>query len=176
MEAIATEIYPFLLATLVAAAVFDCRSRRIPNWLSLSGWLIAPLLYLFLDGFSGLQASGYGLALTLLLTFPLFAIGWMGAGDVKLMAAAGAYVGIDMALPLLLGILVTGGVLALGVLAWRNALSGSLLRIGASLGLSIAVKRPVYIGPGEGERQFTLPYAIPILVGTLLTLFTMKHF
>jgi prepilin peptidase CpaA len=176
VEAIATEIYPFLLATLVAAALFDCRSRRIPNWLSLSGWLIAPLLYLFLDGFSGLQASGYGLALTLLLTFPLFAIGWMGAGDVKLMAAAGAYVGIEMALPLLLGILISGGVLALAVLAWRHSLSSSLSRISASVGLSVAAKKAVYIGSGEGERQIILPYAIPILVGTLLTLFTMNYF
>lgn len=176
MEAIATEIYPFLLATLVAAALFDCRSRRIPNWLSLSGWIFAPLLYLYLDGFSGLQASGYGLALTLLLTFPLFAIGWMGAGDVKLMAAAGAYVGIDMALPLLLGIFVSGGVLALAVLAWRHSLSSSLSRISASVGLSVAAKKAVYIGSGEGERQIILPYAIPILVGTLLTLFTMNYF
>ncbi|HEX9802682.1 MAG TPA: hypothetical protein VGB35_05460, partial [Gammaproteobacteria bacterium] len=69
-----------------------------------------------------------------------------------------------------------GGVLALAVLAWRHSLSSSLSRISASVGLSVAAKKAVYIGSGEGERQIILPYAIPILVGTLLTLFTMNYF
>jgi prepilin peptidase CpaA len=176
VQSLATEWYPLLLATLVVAAVYDYRTRRIPNWLSFSGWLIAPTIYLYLGGFEGLQASFFGFALVLALTFPLFAFGWMGAGDVKLMASVGAYVGFGMALPVLVGILITGGVFAVIMLAYKHSLLSSITRIKASFGLSLAVKKPVYIGPEEAASKVILPYAIPILVGTILTLFGMNNF
>jgi len=158
------------------AAVFDYRTKRIPNWLSFSGWFLAPLVHLYLSGGDGIQASVLGLALMLALTFPLFALGWMGAGDVKLMTSVGAYVGIGLAFYVLLGILITGGVFAIVMLAYKQSLAGTLIRIKTSLGLSVAANKPVYIGPDEEASKIVLPYAVPIMVGTVLTLYTLSNF
>jgi len=84
-----------LLALVLAAAVYDVRYRRIPNWLSLAGVLIGVALNAFLDqGRRGMfVASMLGLAIAFIVYFGLYALHAMGAGDVKLMAAVGAIVG-----------------------------------------------------------------------------------
>ena len=66
--------------------------------------------------------AALGLFVGLAVFFPLFALGAMGAGDVKLMAAVGAWIGAKPILYVALYGSVAGGVLAL-VVAVRSALS-----------------------------------------------------
>lgn len=159
---------------LIAAVLYDYNQHRIPNWVSLSGWLIAPLLYTFDGGLAGLQISIYGFLLVLLLTFPLFLFGWMGAGDVKLMASVGAFVGIDAAFPTLMTIFLVGGVFAVTVHFFHGSLAATGRRYWHMAGLSLAKRGAAYIPPLEAEKgaKIEFPYALPIAVGTAIVLIT----
>src|SRR5690349_16188230 len=82
-----------LMLVVITAAIFDIRSRRIPNWLTLSGILLglglnALLAYPY--SLEGLKYSGLGMLFAFAVYFVLYLIHAMGAGDVKLMAAVGA--------------------------------------------------------------------------------------
>src|SRR5512139_2100091 len=83
-----------LAAVVIAAAVFDVRSRRIPNWLNLFGVVAGVLLNWFLnvDKYNW-RSSLMGLVLAFAIYFPLYLLRGMGAGDVKLMSAIGSLVG-----------------------------------------------------------------------------------
>lgn len=169
-------VFFILCTTLVVAVIYDYLWRRIPNLVSLSGWVIAPIAYLFIDGMPGLQSSLLGFGLILLLTFPLFVFKWMGAGDVKLMAAVGAYVGGELAPYVLFGIVMSGAVAAVLLLAYHRILLVTVSRIKASVGISLATKSMFYLGPDEAGKRIVLPYAIPIMAGTLIALFTLNKF
>src|SRR5437660_8307386 len=86
---------PHVVVILVAgiASVSDVRTRRIPNVLTF-GAAAAALVYLFAaHGWLGLAGAGEGWAVGVLLFFPFFALGGLGAGDVKLLGAMGAWLG-----------------------------------------------------------------------------------
>jgi prepilin peptidase CpaA len=103
-----------LAALVIVAGYYDIRYRRIPNWLTLPGVIVGLALNAFLEPpvWHGLGDAGLGVALALLLNFPLYLLHARGAGDVKLLAAIGALVGWRdwVAIFVLSGIL--GGVLA----------------------------------------------------------------
>jgi prepilin peptidase CpaA len=101
------------LALLAAAVVYDLKSREIPDWISLAlaAWaVLAAALGLHAAGWLGAAA---GLALGFALTAPLFYLGGLGGGDVKLIAALGAALGPLALLSVLFWMAVAGGVLAL---------------------------------------------------------------
>jgi prepilin peptidase CpaA len=89
-----------LFALLVVASVSDYRSYRIPNWLTVSGMafgLIYNTAYPLMPG-AGFRWSLGGLVLGLLTMLPLYVLKAMGAGDVKLMAMVGAFLGVPEAI------------------------------------------------------------------------------
>ncbi len=111
-----------LVLWALAAAGYDARQRRLPNWLTLGGFaggavytLLTGASLLGGDPVSALLAAVVGFA----ALFPAYLAGWMGAGDVKLFAAMGMLGGGKVLLPTLLaGSLITGfGALAL---IWLN--------------------------------------------------------
>jgi prepilin peptidase CpaA len=173
----------FLLLLLLAAAWSDIRSRRIPNFLVFPGAIIGVLSHALLPqetGGLGVPGSleGWGTGLALLL--PLYLLRIMGAGDVKLMAMVGAFLGAQATVSALLCVLLAGGVLALGAALWQGKLGvlwrnlhvmllGTLAG-GTMTGLLVSGK------PGEGaagdtvedaaESAGTLPYGVAIAAGT----------
>jgi len=160
-----------LLLLLLLAAVFDAYRHKIPNIVSLLGWILAPVLYATNFGLDGLLTSVYGLLLVLALTFPLFALRWMGAGDVKLMVSVGAFVGVGAALPLLVFIFITGALFAVGLHLYKSTLALTMQRLVAMFNISAAMRRPVYVPPGDASARVLIPYAVPIAIGTLAFLF-----
>lgn len=109
-----------LLVLLGIAAVLDVRFRRIPNLLTAGGLLLGLALG-FADGrVDGLLESVAGAGTGLLLFLPLYALGVMGAGDVKLLASAGSFLGFPAIVWGALCTAIAGGVLAAAVLAARR--------------------------------------------------------
>lgn len=130
----------------------DLRSRRVGNLLCASLALCGLALCTFFAGGRGLLLSAAGLVACLAIGIVPFAKGWLGAGDVKLLAAVGAWVGLPLVPMLLLLTAVAGGVVSLGtlVLAGRS----SFRQLGE---------------PTTRPRAVQVPYALAIAAGATLT-------
>jgi prepilin peptidase CpaA len=107
--------FVFLLLILAIASVYDIRERRIPNRLIFTGLAGLVVLAVFSDA-KGFVWSIAGLTTGLAIFFPIYAAGWLGAGDVKLMALVGGFFGLQQLLPVMAFILLAGGLLSFGYL------------------------------------------------------------
>lgn len=159
-----------LMLILIPAALVDYKERRIPNILSMTGWLLGPLIHFAISGFPGLQISLLGFIILFALTFPFWLLGWMGAGDVKLMGSVGALVGSSKVWLVLLCIVITGMLFAIAILMLKGMLGDSFERYRAMIGLTVYSRKPTFIGPGDDGKKETMPYAVPIAFGTLIAL------
>lgn len=163
-----------LAIILVAAAAADLRARRIPNALTFPGLALGLLLATWQAGWTGLAAGLLGLAAGAALLFLPFALGGIGAGDVKLLAVVGAFGGAAFAFRAFLAAALLGG-LASALVLWRAGRLGATLRTAlwdfASL---VSPALPFVTLPkqaAEEERRGVpgaLPYGVVIALGTLL--------
>jgi len=155
----------------IVAGAFDLRTRRIPNLLTFGAALAGVGYHAATGGLTTAGWSAAGLAAGLLLFFPFFALGGLGAGDVKLVAALGAWVGLPAILWVAFYTAIAGGVLAL-LAAAHHGLLGATLR---NLWLLLTHWRVAGPGPLDGLTLKTasgprLPYSLPIAAGVFLTL------
>lgn len=109
----------FLVATVLLAAVTDIFTHRIPNNLLAPALVLALLTGTATGGVAGLMLSLAGLAVGFAMLLPIYTMGAMGAGDVKLLAVAGAFLGPEGALVAGLATFIAGAILGLAWLAWR---------------------------------------------------------
>lgn len=159
--------WAMLAMVLAVATVSDVRTRRIPNSLTLAGCLAGLVLGALASGGSGFMEAGKGLLLGFAISLPFWLLGWLGAGDVKLLAAVGSFVGSALVIEVLLATGIAGAVLAVGALLWRGMLARTGERMAATLNLSVASRRWNYVAPDDQEKDVRLPYAVAISVGTL---------
>lgn len=160
-----------IVAVVIAAVVCDLRGRRIPNTLTLGAAVVAVAMHVAMNGWSGLFLAASGWAVGVALFFPLFALGGMGAGDVKLLAAIGAWLGPAGALWTGLYGAVAGGIMALIVVLSRGYASTAMRNIGRMLRVwSIAGVQPVEGLTLQNTASPKLPYALPLAVGALVTM------
>jgi len=166
-----TEVRLVLVVAFVAiAAVFDVRSHRIPNWLVLvgavtciGGELIYPALVPF-----GIAGVLKGIAVGFALLLPLYLLRAMGAGDVKLMAMIGAYLGPwGVASAAMLSI-IAGGVLAVAVVLAKGVL-GQLVAnlrtmVFGTLLSAMTTGKTTITAPAESVGK--IPYGVAIAIGT----------
>jgi prepilin peptidase CpaA len=149
------------------AGVLDLRDRRIPNWLTLGGLLLALTLRLaagfspFLDGLGG---AGLGLVLGVLC----FAIGALGGGDGKLLIAAGAFLGIDGFVGASLAIGILGGLLGVMVAVRRGVILPAVLEAGGMLKRWVRFRRAAAPKTVESPGAVTVPYGVAIATGALV--------
>lgn len=124
-------VAPFLLvAWSVAVAICDCRSRRIPNSLVVAGLVAAFAVALLQRSPFHVEfaQAALGAAVGLVVLLPCFVIGVMGAGDVKVFAALGAWCGVHALLGLWVAASILGGVHAVWVLVSTRTRVTSLVR------------------------------------------------
>lgn len=168
-----TEHWPiWLLSTaLVVAAMIDAWKLKVPNWLTfpliLGGWAYSLAAY----GWEGLLWSLVGTGVGLALLLPVYAIGGMGAGDVKLLAGVGAWVWGTATFYAFCVSAVVGGLIAVGMVLWRGNWQhhwGQLRTIATEI---LVVRDPNRLSAIAAERKpsmLLLPYGVPIAIGAIL--------
>lgn len=156
---------------LIAAAVIDGWKLKVPNWITfpfiLSGWLYSVLTF----GWEGLGWSLAGTAVGLGLLLPLYAIGGMGAGDVKLMAGVGAWMHATHTLWAFGFTAVVGALLAVAMVCYRQALSKHTSQFWMILQEILTIRDPQQLSAIAAERKSSmllLPYGIPIAIGSIV--------
>lgn len=172
MEQIRVDLLANGAAIVVSAiaCVTDLRTRRIPNRLTFGAAAAAIVIRTLIGGWSGALSSVGGCAVGLALFLPLFVLGGMGGGDVKLVGALGAWLGPAGAIQVDLYSALAGGAFGVIVALARGYLSTAFLNLrlmtmswmagsGTLPGMTLA--------EAQGPR---LAYALPIAAGTMVTL------
>jgi len=120
-----------IAAAGVIAAVFDLRTRRVPN--ELTSFVAALGLSLAAARFdlAGARGAIVGLALGGALMLPGYLIGATGAGDVKLLAAFGAVLGPRLTMDAFLYSAIAGGLLVVAIAVRRRSLASTIERAAA---------------------------------------------
>jgi prepilin peptidase CpaA len=154
---------------MLTGAWLDIRTRRIPNWLTLSA-VVAALGLRVLVGGSALLDGVLGLGLAFALLLPLFAMGGLGGGDAKLLMAAGAFLGPKGFVVALLATALVGGLMSVVHAARKGVIVPALLNTGGLLKYVVTAGR-------SGERTtlatpgaLSVPYGVAIAAGTLFAL------
>ncbi|MGH9359896.1 MAG: A24 family peptidase [Terriglobia bacterium] len=156
------------LACAVMGAVMDVRCGRIPNWLTRGALLGALALQAIFSGWRGLELGFAGALVAGSVFFLVYLVRGMGAGDVKLMAAVGAWVGLGNAAVAIMATAIAGGVLALVYIAlcgqaarvFRNV--AELIRFHAIFGITRHPEISLH-----DPKSIRLPYGLAIAAGTL---------
>lgn len=157
----------FLVLFLAGAVITDLHARIIPNALVLSGTATGLVLGILLPEGNGFLGAMGGLVLGLVIFLPLYLLRAMGAGDVKLMAMSGTFLGASAVAEAALWVLLTGGMLAL-VFALRRSvarrMAANLREMFFSAAASVQIRSlPDFsTGPQTAAR---LPYAVAIALG-----------
>lgn len=171
------EIYLAVLIGIVAVATWvDIREHRIPNWLVATGLLMAGVFHALSPFGHGTGFAVAGLAVGMVALMPLYVMGTMGAGDVKLMGMVGAFLGTAAVLGAVLATLIAGGILALIASAYKRALPQLLGNL-----RTILTQRDIRrMGGAESEAMPVplsvgkLPYAVAIAAGTAVQIFMLR--
>jgi prepilin peptidase CpaA len=151
---------------MTIALVEDLRRMKIPNYVIFPTMLVALGYHTLTSGLSGLLFSAGGLALGLGLFILPYALGGMGAGDVKLMAALGAIVGPRGILIASILTILAGGVYGLILFALHPRYTAGFLKRMWMTFKFLLFNRQLYLAPPEANRKMpVLRYAVPIALG-----------
>ena len=166
-----TALHLFVGALLTLACICDLRTRRIPNVLTFAAAGGGLLFHLLTGGWPALLGSAAGYLVGVLIFFPIFALRGMGAGDVKLMAAVGAWLGPGQVAVAALLTSIAGGLLAIVVAVGYGYLKTGLSNLWMLLmHWRLEGVRPVPALTLHGATGPRLAYAVPIAIGTMVTL------
>ena len=159
--------------TLIVAAVIDGIKLKVPNWITfpmiLSGWVYSAGFSAY-AGWEGLAWSLVGTLVGLALLLPAYAIGGMGAGDVKLMAGVGAWVWGTVTFYAFCVSAIVGGVIAVLMVLCRKSWSKHRNQFWMIWNEILTVRDPEKLAGIAAERKPTmllLPYGIPMAIGTI---------
>jgi len=156
-------------AIVGSACWFDVRTRRIPNRLTFPAAALGLVAATVAHGSHGAVSSAAGLLVGVAIFFPLFFLKGLGAGDVKLMGALGAWLGTSLIFRVAFYTSLAGGALALAMIA-RHRYGRQAAR---NLWLLLTHWRVAGITPLDELTLETsagpkLPYALPIAAGLTL--------
>jgi prepilin peptidase CpaA len=155
----------------LAAAVWDLWTRRLPNQLTMAG-LVAAIAYHTVSGAleQGLAGAARGLGFALAgfaagfaILLVLWLIGGGGGGDVKLMAALGAWLGAKLTVYVFVASAIFIAVGLMGLVVWHAAHQGLEHLRGRSSNMS-------QTKPGNCNPRRVLPFALPLAIGTWVVL------
>ena len=160
--------------TLVVAAVIDGLKLKVPNWITypmiFAGWIYSATCVAGYPWWEGLLYSLAGTAVGLALLLPAYAIGGMGAGDVKLLAGVGAWVWSTDTLYAFAASAIIGGIIAVIMVLLKKSWFKHQTQFWMICNEILTVKDPEKLAAIAAERKPTmmlLPYGIPIAIGSI---------
>lgn len=166
-----------LIAVAVAASWFDLKERRVPNALTIPSLGFAVLIGL-VDGLPGLGMALAGAGICFLFALPLFLVGGLGGGDVKLLTAFGAFLGPQRLVNGFIAMAFVGGILAAVEMVRRRAVGRTFKNL---FFMAMTLGRGSLTGWKKGgvdpwltihsAGAVTVPYALAISAGALFAWF-----
>lgn len=166
-----------LFVLLAATVAIDLRSHRIPNLLLLPALGLALMSQMMTGGIDGLIGATGGLVLGLAMLLPLYLIGGMAAGDVKLLGVVGSFLGPWGAVVAGMATMMAGAVIGIAVIIWQrlpSALESRAAQILSSPETGISTT----LASRSSRRQngvTYIPYAPAIAVGTVAALWYLDY-
>jgi prepilin peptidase CpaA len=159
-------------ACALIGSVFDVKSRRIPNFITLPALALGLIMHLTLGGWGSFFSALAGGLICGIVFLVFYLAGGMGAGDVKLIVAVGCIAGLSHVAYLLVLTAISGGVMAIGLALIRGRLQQTLMNVGV---LTSHHKREGLTPHPElnisNAQTLRLPYALAIAGGSILTLY-----
>ncbi len=161
----------------IAAAYIDGKELRVPNKLTfpmiIAGWIWSSIAYgMAGDGwYVGLAWSLAGTAVGLMTLIPAMSIGGMGAGDVKMMAAIGAWVHCTITFYAFCCATIVGAIIAIIMILMSGNARKHYDQFFFLFHEIVTVKNPEVLSEIAAKRKpsmFLLPYGIPLAIGTIL--------
>ena len=161
-----------LVFVLFLSVIFDLRVRRIPNWLTVPG-VMAGLLLNGLEGFAQFLHSFLGLMVGVGVLIVPFALGWLGAGDVKLFGMVGAVLGVQWIPRVLFYSGVMSGMLAVFVVIMRGVNLKAFPRMWMDLKvfvMSLGQVLPEGVSQRTSHKK-SIPWAVAIGLGVVVAFY-----
>jgi prepilin peptidase CpaA len=160
---------PWIPALLVATAagITDWRYRRIPNWLTVSGFAAGVTVNTILYRWPGLKAALLGALLGLGLLLPFVLLRSLGAGDWKLAGALGACLGPGQLISVLMGTILVAGVMALAVIVWKGRLKRTLLNIAHLVAALFRLQMPGHEVSLDDPQSTKIPFGVAMALTVL---------
>ncbi len=174
-------IFPSIVVVFaaLAAAMTDARSFRVPNLLTLPLLLLGVVYHSFTSGLGGFQASMLGALIGFAIMLVMYMLGGMGAGDVKLVAGMGAWLGVEM-------LIYVFAVAAAGTLVYSLVLLVRQGRLGTVvIQIQVALMQMLAIGKHlkreederieamvqhDDRRKRLVPFAVMVALGVIVVL------
>jgi prepilin peptidase CpaA len=150
-----------VLLSLVAAYT-DLRWRRIPNWITLPGFLLGLALNVSHSGWTGLKISLLGAGLGLLLLLPFVVLRSLGAGDWKLAGAVGSFLGPSVLIDVLLASVFVAGLMAVVLVIYKGRVRETMRNLKHLVGSLATFRMP---GPQvslDNPHSLKVPYGVAL--------------
>lgn len=163
-------IYPLtlLICGMAIAAFKDLRTCKIPNLVTFPMMVAGLAWHCGTNGWNGLGFSAGGLFLGIAIFVIPYIFGGMGAGDVKLLGAAGAILGPKGVVTAAVFSILLGGIYAIVLLIVHYRYTLSLLqRLWATMKSIFLTGQLIFFPPSKDEQQPTLKFGLPIALGTM---------
>ncbi|MFZ0798349.1 MAG: A24 family peptidase [Terriglobales bacterium] len=155
------------MLTAIGAGFLDWRYRRIPNWLTVSGFGAGIAVNTILYRWPGLKAALLGTVLGLGLLLPFVLVRSLGAGDWKLAGALGACLGPRQLLSVLIGTILVAGVMALAVVVWKGRLKRTLMNIARLLAAVFSLRMPGSEVSLDDPQSTRIPFGVAMALTVL---------
>jgi prepilin peptidase CpaA len=162
-------IWFFAIGLTLLAAWTDWHTRKIPNWLTVCGFIAGIAINSYAHGWNGTKASLEGAGLALVLLLPLVLLRGLGAGDWKLMGAVGAFVGPVLFVFVLVGSILVSGLMAMILIARTGRVMTTMRNLVVLVqGFFSFGLRPNPKVSLDNPGLMKLPFGVAVAVSTLV--------
>jgi prepilin peptidase CpaA len=161
-------IWALTVALTLYAGWLDGWTHRIPNWLTVSGFLVGVALNSVIAGLRGTVTALEGAGLGFLILLPLVYLRALGAGDLKLLGAVGAFLGPTLLWLVLLASVLVAGLMAIVLIVRARRVRETLRNLGLLIAsfLTFGIRSYPEISL-DNPRLLKLPFGVAVAIGTM---------